>query len=123
MPAVLVKEAYGRGHPVDAKTKVCPICKGIGRVTIPPFTSTCSSCKGLGRIVKEHCTTCRGSGVVEGVKDVEVVIPAGVDSGDTIHVPKVGNAGGRGVEPGNLYIKLKAQLYLFHSVFSRHAKC
>lgn len=98
---------YGRGHPVDAKTKVCPICKGIGRVTIPPFTSTCSSCKGLGRIVKEHCTTCRGSGVVEGVKDIEVVIPAGVDSGDTIHVPKVGNAGGRGVEPGNLYIKLK----------------
>ena len=32
----------------------------------------------------------------------------GVDSGDTIRVPKVGNAGGRGVEPGNLYIKLKA---------------
>ena len=28
-------------------------------------------------VVQEHCTTCRGSGVVEGVKDVEVVIPAG----------------------------------------------
>ncbi|XP_042494500.1 chaperone protein dnaJ 1, mitochondrial isoform X2 [Macadamia integrifolia] len=97
----------GRGHPINAKAEVCPTCRGIGRVTIPPFTSTCSTCKGFGRIIKEYCITCRGSGMVEGVKEVKVTIPAGVDSGDTIRVPKAGNSGGRGVQPGTLYIKLK----------------
>ncbi|KAL5777306.1 hypothetical protein ACOSP7_010232 [Xanthoceras sorbifolium] len=98
---------HGRGYPFDAKTKICPTCRGIGRVTIPPFTSTCSTCKGSGRMIKESCMSCQGSGVVEGVKEVKVIIPAGVESGDTIRVPEAGNAGGRGSQPGNLYIKLK----------------
>ncbi|KAI3939756.1 hypothetical protein MKW92_042143 [Papaver armeniacum] len=98
----------GLGHPAYAKMKVCPTCGGIGRVTIPPFTSTCSACKGQGRVVKEICTSCRGGGVVEGVKEVTVIIPAGVETGDTISVKNAGNSGGRGVQPGNLYIKLKA---------------
>ncbi|XP_044511148.1 chaperone protein dnaJ 1, mitochondrial isoform X3 [Mangifera indica] len=98
---------YGRGYPIDAKTSVCPRCRGIGRVTIPPFTSTCNTCKGTGKIIKEHCISCRGSGVVDGIKEVKVTIPAGVDSGDTIRVPDAGNAAGQGSQPGNLYIKLK----------------
>ncbi|GAB4861319.1 hypothetical protein Ancab_036480 [Ancistrocladus abbreviatus] len=98
---------HGRGYPLDAKTKACPTCRGIGRVTIPPFTSTCSTCKGLGRIITENCRTCNGIGVIEGVKEVKVTIPAGVDSGDTIRVPKAGNAGGQGVQASNLFIKLK----------------
>ncbi|GAB2271371.1 hypothetical protein Dimus_006211 [Dionaea muscipula] len=104
---VLCESCNGRGHIVDARTKSCPTCRGVGRVTIPPFSSTCSACKGLGRIIIEFCATCGGLGVVKAVKDVKVTIPAGVDSGDTIRVPKAGNAGGRGIQPGNLYIKLK----------------
>ncbi|XP_057974122.1 chaperone protein dnaJ 1, mitochondrial isoform X2 [Malania oleifera] len=98
---------YGRGHPLDAKTNVCSACRGTGRVTIPPFTSTCSLCRGLGQIIKEYCVECRGSGVVEGVKEVEVTIPEGVETGASIFVPKAGNAGGRGVQPGDLNIKLE----------------
>lgn len=98
---------HGRGCPLYAMKKACPTCSGIGKVTIPPFTSICSTCKGSGRIIKEHCMACRGAGVVEGVKDVRVTIPAGVGSGDTIRVPKAGNSGGRGIEPGSLYIRLK----------------
>ncbi|XP_048226529.1 chaperone protein dnaJ 1, mitochondrial isoform X1 [Ricinus communis] len=45
----------GRGFPIDAKTRVCPACRGIGKITIPPFTSTCSSCKGSGRIIEVRC--------------------------------------------------------------------
>ncbi|XP_060962764.1 chaperone protein dnaJ 1, mitochondrial isoform X3 [Cannabis sativa] len=98
---------YGQGYAVDAKKKVCPTCRGIGRVTIPPFTSTCNTCKGSGRVIKEYCVSCQGSGVVEGVREVKVTIPAGIDSGDTIRVPGAGNTGGQGSEPGTLYIKLK----------------
>ncbi|MED6223308.1 hypothetical protein PIB30_072691, partial [Stylosanthes scabra] len=97
----------GRGYPPRAKAKVCPTCRGLGRVTIPPFTSTCVTCKGSGRVIKDFCTSCRGSGVVEGIKEVTVTIPAGVDTGDTIHVPEAGNALKRGARPGSLYIKIK----------------
>lgn len=97
----------GLGYPLNAKARICPACDGIGRVTIPPFTATCSTCKGSGRVIKEYCQACRGSGVVEGVKEVKATIPAGVDTGDTIRVPKAGNSGGRGTQPGSLHIKLK----------------
>ncbi|XAR62114.1 hypothetical protein NMG60_11016738 [Bertholletia excelsa] len=97
----------GLGHPLSAKAKICPACEGLGRVTVPPFTATCGTCKGSGRIIKEYCMECRGSGVVEGVKEVKVTIPAGMDSGDMIRVPKAGNAGRRGTQPGTLHIKLR----------------
>ncbi|XP_078428491.1 DNAJ heat shock family protein isoform X2 [Wolffia australiana] len=97
----------GRGHPKNAQLRVCTVCGGTGRVTVIPFTSRCSSCKGLGRIIKDHCNMCYGSGVVKQTKSVDVSIPAGVDSGDTIRVLKAGNSGGPGVQPGNLFIRLK----------------
>ncbi|KAK2992080.1 hypothetical protein RJ640_023463 [Escallonia rubra] len=43
---------YGLGHPVDAKTRICPTCEGVGSVTIPPFSARCSTCKGSGKIIK-----------------------------------------------------------------------
>ncbi|CAN8304049.1 unnamed protein product [Cochlearia groenlandica] len=97
----------GLGHPPDAAMGVCPTCKGIGRVTIPPFTATCLTCKGAGHIVKEYCMSCRGSGVVEATKTVEVVIPGGVESDATVLIRGAGHARSRTSQPGNLYIKLK----------------
>lgn len=97
----------GRGYPNGAKMRICPTCRGIGSVTIPPFTTTCSTCKGSGKIIKDYCMSCRGSGVAEGVKEVKVSIPAGMDSGDTIRVPGAGSIPRRGSQPGDLYIKLK----------------
>ncbi|CAN0877303.1 Chaperone protein dnaJ 1, mitochondrial [Linum grandiflorum] len=97
----------GTGYPADAKTILCPTCRGIGKVTIPPFITSCSTCKGSGRIIKGHCRSCRGSGVVECIKEVTVAIPPGVDSGDTIRVPEAGNVGRQGSQPGNLFIHIK----------------
>ncbi|KAJ6816042.1 chaperone protein dnaJ 1, mitochondrial isoform X2 [Iris pallida] len=103
------ESCYGRGHLINAKPSRCPTCNGVGRVTVFPFTSTCSSCKGQGKLIKDFCLVCEGSGMANGVKDVNVTIPAGFDSGDTICVPKAGNHGGRGIQPGNLYIELKVE--------------
>lgn len=105
----------GIGYPVGAKLKLCPTCRGAGKVTVLPFTTTCSTCRGLGRIIKESCQSCRGRGAMDGVKEVKVTIPSGVESGDTIRVANAGNSGGRGVQPGNLYIKIKvAKDPIFH---------
>lgn len=105
----------GRGHPINAKLSTCSTCRGTGKVIVFPFTSTCGSCKGFGRIIKDHCMVCKGSGVVDGVKSVSVTIPSGVDSGDTVKVPKAGNQGRRGVLPGDLHIRLQvAKNFIFH---------
>ncbi|CAL5051855.1 unnamed protein product [Urochloa decumbens] len=97
----------GIGHLANAKRYVCPSCKGSGRVVNYPFTSTCSFCRGVGKVIKDHCLTCKGSGVVDGMKHVEVNLPAGIDSGDKIHVREAGDSGGFGTEHGSLYITIQ----------------
>ncbi|KAL6861808.1 hypothetical protein ACP4OV_017508 [Aristida adscensionis] len=99
----------GRGYLANAKRYVCPSCQGLGKVSMFPFTSICSTCRGVGKVIKDYCLTCNGSGVVDGMKYVNVTIPAGVDSGDTIHVRGAGNSGGLGGQPGSLYIKLQVE--------------
>ncbi|AQL01061.1 Chaperone protein dnaJ 1 mitochondrial [Zea mays] len=100
----------GRGHLPNAKIYVCPSCKGLGRVTMYPFTSVCSSCRGIGKVIKDYCLTCQGSGVVGGMKHVTLDMPAGLDSGDTINVPEAGDSGGLGVQSGNLHIKIQVEI-------------
>uniref|UniRef100_A0A0E0PV44 J domain-containing protein n=1 Tax=Oryza rufipogon TaxID=4529 RepID=A0A0E0PV44_ORYRU len=58
----------GRGYLANAKMYVCPSCRGAGRVSINPFTSICTSCRGFGKVIKDYCLTCKGSGVVDGMK-------------------------------------------------------
>ncbi|RXH73923.1 hypothetical protein DVH24_016745 [Malus domestica] len=47
---LIFHNADGHGYPLNAKTKVCPTCRGIGR---------------------EYCLSCRGVGIVEGVRQVD----------------------------------------------------
>ncbi|MFS7942886.1 putative transcription factor interactor and regulator CCHC(Zn) family [Helianthus anomalus] len=103
---ILCESCDGHGYPVNAKAKRCPTCEGTGTVFIHPFLARCSTCKGSGHIIKEYCRSCGGSGIVEVVKEVTVPIPAGVDSGDIISVPRAGKVGRRG-QSGTLVIKLK----------------
>ncbi|CAA6673163.1 unnamed protein product [Spirodela intermedia] len=102
----------------NAKPRVCTTCGGTGRVTVIPFTSRCSACKDwvvllrLGyNACKDHCPTCAGSGVVKHTKNVDVSIPAGrmltFIQGIQFECQRPGNSGQRGVQPGNLFIKLK----------------
>lgn len=106
----------GSGYPPGVNPHICQTCKGVGKVTIPPFTATCVTCKGTGRVVKESCYTCKGSGTVRGLKEIDVNIPAGIESGDIIRVPRAGASGSRGVPPGNLDIKVQV---LDDSIFRR----
>lgn len=106
----------GSGYPPGVNPQICRTCKGVGKVTIPPFTSTCVTCKGMGRVVKESCYTCKGSGTVRGLKEIDVNIPAGIESGDIIRVPRAGASGSRGVPPGDLDIQVQV---LEDSIFRR----
>src|SRR3954468_22492528 len=54
---------------------------------------TCGSCRGTGRIIKTPCDACKGAGRVEREKNMEVKIPAGVETGSRPAIAGGGEAG------------------------------
>ena len=53
------------------------------------------------------CPTCRGAGQVVSPKNIDVNIPPGAREGSVIKLPKQGQPGQNGGEPGDLFIKLR----------------
>ncbi|MFL6375721.1 MAG: molecular chaperone DnaJ [Pyrinomonadaceae bacterium] len=85
----------------------CPTCKGTGQVMRTggrlQFSQACPDCEGTGRR-REPCSLCHGKGVTPKSEQVKVRIPAGVDTGSRVRIPKKGHGGRLGAEPGDLYI-------------------
>ena len=65
---------------------------------------TCHVCRGAGRVIKNPCADCKGSGRVEREKQMEVKIPAGVETGSRLRVSGEGESGTHGGAPGDLYV-------------------
>ncbi len=86
---------------------VCPTCKGTGQVMKTggrlQFSQTCSDCEGTGRR-RQPCSQCNGKGVTPKTEQVKIRIPAGVDTGSRVRIPKKGHGGRLGAEAGDLYI-------------------
>lgn len=85
----------------------CPTCQGSGQVQRSggrlQFSQPCSDCAGTGRR-REPCSLCHGKGVTPKTEQVKVRIPAGVDTGSRVRIPKKGGGGRLGAEPGDLFI-------------------
>ncbi len=85
----------------------CPTCKGTGQVMRTggrlQFSQNCSDCEGTGRR-RQPCSLCNGKGVTPKTEQVKIKIPAGVDTGSRVRVPKKGHGGRLGAEPGDLFI-------------------
>jgi molecular chaperone DnaJ len=58
----------------------------------------------VGKIVKNPCPDCKGTGRVEREKQMEVKIPAGVETGSRLRVSGEGEAGTQGGASGDLYV-------------------
>ncbi len=101
----------GTGGEGGAPPEPCAQCQGAGVVGQVRNTfmgqvrtsSPCPTCRGAGFQVKTPCDPCSGHGVVPEEATVRVRIPAGIDSGQTIHIPGQGSDGVRGGRPGDLY--------------------
>ncbi|WP_288503422.1 molecular chaperone DnaJ [uncultured Cloacibacillus sp.] len=106
------KHCGGSGAEPGSKVETCPTCRGTGQmheVVNTPFgqmqqTVTCTACHGKGKIVDKVCTECRGKGRVKRIQNVEVKIPAGVDTGTRLRVSSKGEAGINGGPAGDLFI-------------------
>jgi molecular chaperone DnaJ len=85
----------------------CTSCKGTGQVMRTggrlQFSAPCPDCEGTGRR-RQPCSLCHGKGTTPKTEQVKVRIPAGVDTGSRVRIPKKGHGGRLGAEPGDLYI-------------------
>jgi molecular chaperone DnaJ len=104
----------GTGSEGGAQPETCPTCKGQGVVGQIRNTfigqvrtsTTCPTCSGAGAVVKNPCPKCKGRGVLPSESKVMLNIPAGVESGQTMHVPGQGSDGVAGGRPGDLYVSI-----------------
>jgi len=110
----------GSGAEPGTQPETCPTCNGMGQVRIQQgffsVQQTCPRCRGTGKIVPNPCKTCSGSGRVQQQNQLDVKIPAGVDSNDRIRLSRQGEAGLNGGPPGDLYVQVRVKP---HKLFRR----
>ncbi len=80
------------------------------------FSSPCRACQGRGSIIDDPCSTCRGSGIAQQHRNVQVRIPPGIDDGQTIRLKGRGGPGRNGGPAGDLLVEVSVRP---HPMFSR----
>ena len=112
------------GNGADPGTNVipCPKCGGSGQIqrsVASPFgrmvtVTTCDRCQGRGRTAEKPCSKCRGDGVEETRRQIDVKIPAGIDEEMYLTLRGQGDAGLYGGPSGDLFVgvRIKPHPYL-----------
>ena len=114
----------GTGGEPGAEKKICPTCKGKGRITktrrsfLGSFSQVadCPECRGAGEVFSRKCSKCGGDGRAKEEVRIKIEIPAGISSGQTISLQGQGEAGEAGAPNGDLYVNVHV---LPHPEFKR----
>lgn len=115
---------HGSGATPGTSPRTCPQCGGAGQVQKVQSAGfarfirveTCNRCGGRGTTVDSPCKECKGRGLVRRVRKINIRIPAGVEDGHTFRMRGEGEAGERGLPPGDLYVVVEIPE---HPVFKR----
>ncbi|MBI4119657.1 MAG: DnaJ domain-containing protein [Parcubacteria group bacterium] len=121
---VSCEHCKGIGHDASGGFDQCPACNGQGEIRENRNTffgnfsriTACSRCHGEGRIPKKICAACSGKGKIAGERKVVIDIRPGIQNGQIIKFPKAGEAGERGAENGDLYVRIEIKP---HPIFDR----
>ena len=101
----------GSGAKPGTKPKKCSTCNGQGAVyqqqMFLRIRTACPTCQGQGTMVSDPCNSCSGEGRIREEHEIKVTIPAGVDEGMRLRVPRKGNEGEPGGPPGDLFVVLE----------------
>lgn len=110
----------GSGAAAGSSPVTCTNCGGAGQVRFQQgffsVSRTCDQCRGTGRMIANKCKTCFGQGRVENEQDLEIKIPAGVDTGARLRLAGEGEAGRNGGGHGDLYVVIHVKE---HEMFER----
>jgi len=121
---VSCSRCQGVGAEPGTGVKECFSCRGTGwvqQIKRTPFGSftrstTCPECGGEGLKPEKPCNVCKGEGRIKKKEEIEVFIPAGVDTNQVIKIEGKGEAGRRAGKAGNLYVRIFVKP---HPVFKR----
>ena len=105
----------GTGVAEGGHERTCGRCHGTGVITQVQRTifgqmqsqTVCPDCHGTGRVVDHPCETCEGQGRTPSRETVEVEVPAGIHSGQTVRLRGKGEAGVRGDSTGDLVVAIE----------------
>ena len=122
--AVSCEKCSGLGHDPKAGFDKCSVCDGRGEIkeTRQSFfgnfvqVKPCRHCSGAGQISKSSCKTCGGSGKIAGERNIKITVRPGIGDNQIIKVASAGEAGEKGTEAGDLYVKIKVRS---HQIFER----
>ena len=113
-------ECHGTGGAQGSTRKTCPTCNGMGQIRRSAgffaVQQPCPTCGGAGTVIDKPCSKCRGSGFEQVSKAMTLTIPAGVDDGKRIAIPRMGDAGANGGPAGDLIVILHVEP---HEYFER----
>ncbi len=113
-------QCQGDGAKPGSPRQTCSRCQGMGQVSqssgLLKLFTTCPDCQGAGAIITSECPACQGAGVISEKKQIQVHIPAGVDTGTRLRLRGEGEAGSRGAPTGDLYLEVCVAP---HAVFTR----
>jgi molecular chaperone DnaJ len=110
----------GSGSAPGSSPVTCNLCGGSGQVRFQQgffsVSRTCHQCRGAGRVITSPCKACRGQGRIEKEQQLEVKIPAGVDTGARLRLAGEGEAGQSSGPAGDLYVVIQVKE---HDIFER----
>lgn len=120
-------DCMGSGAHSKEDIKVCGRCGGSGTVVTQQRTafgvfqsqSVCPECGGTGKKIIRKCSRCNGKGYEHKRVEVEVKIPAGIQSGQQLRVSGKGERGTNGGPNGDLFIEI---IVGRHDYFVREGK-
>ncbi len=116
----ICSECTGSGSAPGTEPSTCSYCRGYGQVEqrqgFFAVRATCPRCQGSGSIIKSPCTACRGHGLVENTSEIQVDIPAGVESGTRLKMPNEGEPDPETGRKGDLYCDISVKE---HPIFIR----
>ncbi|KIJ45565.1 hypothetical protein M422DRAFT_59751 [Sphaerobolus stellatus SS14] len=113
-PIINCNSCSGSGLKSGAKRSTCSSCQGTGTRTFViqsgfQMASTCPTCQGSGTTVPpgSACGSCSGIGKVKTRKTETIDIPAGIEDGMAVRLPRAGDAPISGAgNPGDLLVRI-----------------
>ncbi|XXM93310.1 MAG: J domain-containing protein [Candidatus Hodgkinia cicadicola] len=109
------------------KRAKCRECNGKGvtrmRQGAIVFEQTCLACKGSGTTTSERCKRCGSEGRLAGNRSAQLKVRPGTAINTTFKLERLGEAGIRGAQAGNLYVRISANAHPFYSVYGADLFC
>ncbi len=107
----------GSGGAPGTTWKQCRECGGSGSVSFGQggfaVSRPCPACVGRGRRADKICSACGGDGKIHQSRNIQVSVPAGVDTGSKVRLTGQGERGTDGGAPGDLVITFKVAAHRF----------